>query len=39
MIETIQTRPTNPKNGAKYKNKDGKIFIFRNGTWVKQKIK
>ncbi len=39
MIESIHTRPTNPKNGSKYQNKEGEIFVFRNGTWIKQKIK
>ena len=30
-------KPVNPKNGAKYTNKEGVEFVFRNGSWIKQK--
>lgn len=39
MIGSINTKPIHPKNGSKYRNKKGEIFIFVFGTWVKQKIK
>ncbi len=37
MIRPLDTKPFPPKNGDKYRNKLGVIFMFRNGTWVKQK--
>jgi len=38
MIEDIRTRPTNPKNGSRFKNKEGEEFIFRYGSWIKQEM-
>jgi len=33
----VETRPINPKNGDKYRDKDGIIHVFGYGRWVKRK--
>jgi len=35
MMDSYLTKPTSPKNGDKYKTKDGDWVSFRYGRWVK----
>jgi len=39
MEKQVISRPVNPRNGAKYKDKDGNVCVFRNGSWINQKKK
>jgi len=34
QLSSYNTKPIHPKNGDKYKTKDGKWRIFRNGSWL-----
>ena len=38
MVE-VMDKPNSPKNGDTKIEKDGTKYIFRNGSWVKQKSK
>jgi len=35
----VESRPTHPKNGDKYRDRDGNTFVFCFGTWKKIKLK
>ncbi len=39
MIEKTPIIPTNPKNGDKYRDKDGITRLFSYGRWIKLKPK
>lgn len=30
----VESRPTNPKNSDKYRDKDGITHVFNNGRWI-----
>jgi len=36
-MDPYMTKPINPKNGDRYRTKDGVWYIFRNGSWKKSK--
>lgn len=38
MIDSLESKPFPPKNGDKYRDKEGKIFWFRNGTWLPYEV-
>jgi len=35
MIDSLAVKPIHPKNGDKYRTKEGIIKEFRFGSWVK----